>query len=83
MAKQSFASIQMEAFPFFAIIILLLTDANNMSLLNDTMKKVILGALCVWYAYRLVIWASKAIDQICKRLDIYCFSIKRPKTKSA
>ena len=83
MAKQSFATVQMEAFPFFGVIILLITDTSNHSLLNDIMIKYILRALVVWYAYRLIKWASSAIEQICKRLDIYCLSIKHPKTKAS
>jgi len=82
MAKQSYAAIQMEAFPYWAVIILIQTDHSNHYLLNNTVDKIILGALCVWYAYRLLDWSKKAIAQICQRLDIYCFSIKHPKPKS-
>ena len=83
MAKQSYASIQMESFPFFAVMILIKTDATNHQILTDTMVTSILAALCVWYAYRLVNWSSKAIHQICLRLDINCLTIKHPKTKAA
>jgi len=80
MAKQSYASIQMEAFPYWAVIILIKTDYSNSALFNDTIAKVLLGGLCFWYAYRLVDWANKAINQICERLDINCFTIKeKPK----
>mmetsp|Transcript_23495 Transcript_23495/g.55652 ORF Transcript_23495/g.55652 Transcript_23495/m.55652 type:complete len:454 (-) Transcript_23495:97-1458(-) len=83
MARQSYAMIQMEAVPFFAIVLLLRTDASNTKLLNGTVIKLMMGALSAWYTYRIVTWARNAIDQICKRLDIYCFSIKHPKkTKS-
>lgn len=83
MAKQSFAAIQMEAFPFLGVIILIKTDYSNEMLINDMVAKILLSGLCVWYAYRLIDWAGKAINQICERLDIYCFSIKHPKTKAA
>ncbi len=83
MAKQSFASIQMEAFPYFAVIILINCDYSNNMLINDQIATLLLGSLSVWYAYRLVKWGKNAIAQITERLDIYCFSIKHPKTKAA
>ena len=83
MAKQSFAAIQMEAFPFLGVVILIKTDYSNNMFINDMIAKILLSGLCFWYAYRLIDWAGKAIDQICERLDIYCFSIKHPKTKAA
>jgi ethanolaminephosphotransferase len=80
MAKQSYASIQMEAFPYWAVIILIKADYSNSALFNDKIAKVLLGGLCFWYAYRLVDWANNAINQICDRLDINCFTIKeKPK----
>lgn len=82
MAKQSYAAMQMEAVPFFAVIILMRTDGSNTSLLSDRSNHALLGALSVWYAYRLVTWAIITIDQICKRLDINCLTIKaKPKTE--
>lgn len=83
MARQSFATIQLEALPYCGLIILIKTDYSNNGVINDTITaQVLLGAFCLWYFYRLLDWASKAIQQICKRLDIYCFSIKNPKTKN-
>ena len=82
MAKQSYASIQMEAFPYFGVIILIMCDYSNNVLINDAIAKVMLGCLSVWYAYRLISWSKMAIQQICKSLDIYCFSIKNPRPKS-
>lgn len=84
MAQQSYASIQMEAVPFFGIIFLIMTDARNASFLelHPLLPRVLLGGLCVWYAHRLLDFARKAIEQICTRLDIRCFSIK-PKANKA
>ena len=82
MAKQSYASLQMEAFPYFAVIILIRCDYSNSMLINDQIAKALLGSLSMWYAYRLIKWSKMAIAQICERLDIYCFTIKNPKTKA-
>jgi len=79
MAKQSYASVQMEAFPFYGAILLVLCDGKNEGIVGDEVLHYLLGGLCLWHAYRLVNWASMAIDQICKRLDIHCFSIKDKK----
>ena len=83
MAKQQFAAIQMEAFPYFALIVLMKCDDSNHMFINEMIAKVLLACLCVWYLYRLISWAKTAIEQICERLDIYCLSIKHPKHKAA
>jgi len=72
MAKMTFASVQIEAIPFWAVILWIRWDGN----VTELGATVLLGGLCVWYAYRLMDWAKVAIDQICNRLDIYCFTIK-------
>lgn len=79
MAKQTFASIQIEAIPFWAICLWIRLDEN----ITEEGAKVLLGTLCVWYAYRLLNWASAAIGQICERLDINCFTIKEKKVDDA
>jgi phosphatidylglycerophosphate synthase len=75
MAKQTFASIQIEAIPYWAVFLWIRYDEN----ITERGATVLLGGLCVWYAYRLLSWASGAIDQICARLDIHCFTIKQKK----
>jgi len=79
MAKQSFAAIQMEAIPYYGVIWLIRKDHHNQQIFTDQVAKVLLGGLCFYNAYRLVSWASSAIDQICQRLDINCFTIKDKK----
>eukprot|EP01083_Nonionella_stella_P276389 939094_1 len=75
MAKQTYATFQVEAIPYCAIMLWIRLDDN----ITAEGASLLLKALCVWNAYRLVNWASIAIDQICKRLDIYCFTIKQKK----
>eukprot|EP00536_Pseudo-nitzschia_multiseries_P016502 jgi/Psemu1/221508/e_gw1.1135.9.1 len=79
MAKQSYAAIQMEAVPYWGVIWLIRSDHHNEQIFTDQVAKVLLGGLCFYNAYRLLSWASSAIDQICRRLDINCFSIKHKK----
>lgn len=75
MAKQTFASIQIEAIPYWFVFLWIRYDEN----ITQQGATVLLGGLCLWHAFRLLSWASSAIDQICKRLDIHCFTIKKKK----
>lgn len=85
MARQSFATIQLEAVPYLVVMSLMAWDAseNNTQIFSDetTIRYTMVG-ICLWYLYRLLNWASLAIGQICERLDIYCLTIKHPKHKS-
>eukprot|EP00557_Chaetoceros_sp_GSL56_P000375 CAMPEP_0176504278 /NCGR_PEP_ID=MMETSP0200_2-20121128/15843_1 /TAXON_ID=947934 /ORGANISM="Chaetoceros sp., Strain GSL56" /LENGTH=394 /DNA_ID=CAMNT_0017903689 /DNA_START=1118 /DNA_END=2299 /DNA_ORIENTATION=+ len=73
MAKMTFATIQIEALPFWMIFLWIRYDSN----ITEEGATVLLGGLCFWYAYRLINWSRIAIGQICKRLDIHCFTIKK------
>lgn len=75
MARQSFASIQIEAIPYWAVFLWIRYDQN----ITEQGATVLLSGVCLWYAYRLLSWARTAIDQICERLDINCLSIKEKK----
>ena len=77
MAKMTFATTQIEAIPLIVVISLL---SFNTALLQHS--RIILQLTCIWYFYRLHKWSYLAIHQICRRLDIYCFSIKHPKKTS-
>lgn len=72
MAKMAYASIQIDAIPYWAVFLWIKYDNN----ITEEGATVLLGALCVWYACRMSNWARIAVDQICKRLDIHCFTIK-------
>jgi ethanolaminephosphotransferase len=78
MAKMAFAAIQLEVLPFVLLCIWIRCDTN----ITKEGATLFLGIMCCWSAYRLTRWAGTAIDQICKRLDIYCLTIKK-KTKAA
>lgn len=75
MAKQTFACIQIEALPYWAVFLWIRYDSN----ITEEGATLLLGVLCLWYAFRLVNWARVAIDQICTRLDINCLTIKHKK----
>ena len=76
MAKMTYASIQKELLPFIMLCIWLKYDSN----ITDLGSKFFLGVMCIWHAFCLLAWARSAISRICKRLDIYCFTIKTKKT---
>lgn len=73
MAKMSYATFQVEAIPYFLICLWIRLDGN----MTDLGTTFILRGLCLWYVYKLLNWANRAISQICNRLDIFCFSIKK------
>lgn len=73
MAKMTFAAIQIEALPFWIIFLWIRYDSN----ITEEGATVLLGGLCFWYAYRMINWSRIAIGQICERLDIHCFTIKK------
>ncbi len=77
MAKQTFATIQIEAVPYWIALLWIRCDDR----ITDLGARVILMGLCLWYAFRLLNWAKVAIDQICKRLGIYCFNITKKRSK--
>jgi len=75
MAKQSYASIQIDAIIPYLLVLVWLKYGTN---LTSRGVHVILGLTCWYYLYKLLSWSHSAIYQITKRLDIYCFTIKHP-----
>lgn len=78
MAKMSIAAIQQEIFPFLGLVVWLKIDTKH----SSEGARFLLQLLCIWYTYRLVVWARTAIREICERLDIYCFRIKSQQGKT-
>jgi hypothetical protein len=76
MAKMPFAAVQWDAIPLLLTTIWIRFDNNLTKMGGDF----VLGALCFYYTWRLLHWANVTIDQICKKLDINCFTIKKKKT---
>jgi phosphatidylglycerophosphate synthase len=77
MAKMTYATSQIEAIPYWMIILWIRYDRN----ITEQGVTLLLGLSCIWYLIRMTIWANIAIRQICDRLDIHCFTIK-DKSKS-
>jgi len=75
MAKQTFGIIQLDALPFLLAAAWIALDDN----ISKASADFSLGVLCVWYVSRLLRWASVTINQICHKLDIYCFRLKKRK----
>lgn len=75
MAKMPFAAIQWDAVPLWLMAIWIRFDENLTKMGADF----VLGLLCFYYAWRLLHWANITIDQICAKLDINCFTIKKKK----
>lgn len=72
MAKMTYAAVQGEALPYFLICLWIRMDGN----ITEVGSSFLLALLCFWYGYRLMKWAGNTIEQICSRLDIFCFTIK-------
>jgi len=75
MAKQTFGIIQLDALPFLLTAAWIALDDN----ISNASADFSLRILCVWYIFRLLRWASITINQICRKLDIYCFRLKKRK----
>jgi|Transcript_17839 hypothetical protein len=75
MAKMAFAIVQWDAAPFLLAAVWIRFDERLTKMGADFL----LGVLCFWYTWRLLRWANVTIHQICVRLDINCFTIKKKK----
>ena len=73
MAKMPFAVIQTDIFPFILATIWIRYDGN----LTKEGADFVLGVLCFWYAFRMLRWVNVSINQICAKLGIYCFRLKK------
>ena len=75
MAKMAFAAVQWDAVPFILATLWIRFDTNLTKMGADF----VLGVLCFWYAFRLLRWVNVSINQICGKLGIYCFRLKKRK----
>lgn len=75
MAKMAFAAVQCDAIPFLLAAMWIRFDDN----LSKMGADFVLGVLCFWYAFRMLRWVNVTIDQICGKLGIYCFRLKKKK----
>jgi len=75
MAKMAFAVVQWDAVPFLLAAVWIRCDDR----LTREGADFVLGVLCFWYTWRMLRWINLTIDQICDRLDIHCFTIKKRK----
>lgn len=73
MAKMAFAPVQWDAVPFFLSALWIRFDDR----LTKKGADFVLGTVCLWYIFRLLIWSNVTINQICQKLNIYCFTIKK------
>ena len=74
MAKMSHGSLQIDVLPMLVACMWLQWNGGKYGGL-------VLRLLSLLYGIRLTWWVSSAIQQICQRLDIYCFSIKQEKVE--
>ena len=73
MAKMPFAILQTDIFPFIIAAIWIRCDTR----LTKEGGDFVLGVLSIWYAYRMLRWVNISINQICTKLGIYCFRLKK------
>lgn len=72
MAKMTYSSIQPDVLPFALVCLWIRYDER----LAESGGSMLMWALCAFFSIRLVVWAQGAIEDICKRLDVWCFRIK-------
>jgi len=70
MAKMAYASVQISIIPYVLFSIWIKYDPN----FSNLRYKMLVIAL--WHLVCLLFWCKVAINQICARLDINCFTIK-------
>ena len=75
MAKMPYAILQKDIYPFLIAAVWIRFDKR----LTKEGADFVLGALSVWYGYRLLRWVNISVNQICAKLDIYCFRLKKKK----
>ena len=73
MAKMAYASFQLDIFPFLAVVLY-----NHYTDMADVERSYQL--LAVWGLFRLLHWVIMAIQQLCKRLDIQLYKVKKRST---
>ena len=73
MAKMAYAAVQFDVLPLLLASVWIRYDIR----LTRTGSDFVLGVLCFWFAFRLLRWTNVTINQICERLDIYCFRLKK------
>eukprot|EP00591_Stephanopyxis_turris_P004478 CAMPEP_0195523504 /NCGR_PEP_ID=MMETSP0794_2-20130614/22766_1 /TAXON_ID=515487 /ORGANISM="Stephanopyxis turris, Strain CCMP 815" /LENGTH=429 /DNA_ID=CAMNT_0040653519 /DNA_START=34 /DNA_END=1323 /DNA_ORIENTATION=- len=76
MAKQTFACLQPHVMPYL-IVCACLRFSDEFAEVGARMS---LRLFCLYHAYKLLSWCEIVIQQICDKLDIYCFTIKKKKT---
>jgi ethanolaminephosphotransferase len=74
MAKMTFATFQPDVLPFLFTALACRYGHYSGSLDGDQIHNLILG-VSIWQGLRLVYWSRNAINQLCKRLKVECFSI--------
>jgi len=75
MAKQPFGIVQWDAVPFVLAAVWIRYDHR----LTGEGANLVLGVMSAGYAVRLLCWANVTINQICHKLNIYCFRLKKRK----
>jgi ethanolaminephosphotransferase len=73
MAKMAYASFQLDIIPFVLVSVWSSLDRR----LTPLGSRLLFQLCCVWYIYRIVMWTSTAIRQLCNRLEIECLTIKK------
>lgn len=75
MAKMAFAALQWDVVPLLLASLWIRFDSRLTRMGADFL----LGTLCLCHTFRLLRWVNVTIDQICEKLDIYCFRLKKKK----
>lgn len=75
MAKMKFAAVQFDAVPLLLAALWIRYDKR----LTKEGADLVLGVLCFWYTFRMLRWINITINQICKKLDINCFTLGKRK----
>ena len=78
MAKMTFAAFQPDILPLLSVSLL----ARFSPSVTDYGIEKALQSMAMWQFVRTIWWSNAAIGQLCVKLDINCFSIKKQAGKS-
>uniref|UniRef100_A0A7S1BEY7 CDP-alcohol phosphatidyltransferase n=1 Tax=Corethron hystrix TaxID=216773 RepID=A0A7S1BEY7_9STRA len=77
MAKMTYAAVQLEIVPFCAFCVAARVFGDSFEEVFGTTVERGLAGITLWNGFRLLGFVRAVVEQICRRLDIYCFTIKK------
>ena len=79
MARMDYASFQLDLIPLLLVAAVAAAAERNVVACSPYFLHCIVQGVAAWQLVRVLWWAKEVTAQLCERLDINCFSIKKKK----